>query len=74
MGLLDLLPTSNLGLDGATPTRIPSANPASTLHFQSSINDKPDITQSPSNLDLDGAKPGVSPTGQKLPYLDNLPK
>ena len=74
MGLLDLLPTSNLGLDGATPAKIPSANPASTLHFQSSINDKPDITQSPSKLDLDGAKPAVSPTGQKLPYLDNLPK
>jgi hypothetical protein len=74
MGLLDLLPTSNLGLDGITPAKIPSANPASTLHFQSSINDKPDIAQSPSNLDLDGGKPAVSPTGQKLPYLDNLPK
>lgn len=74
MGLLDLLPTSNLGLDGVTPPRIPSANPASTLHFESSINDKPDITQSPSRLDLDGIKPVVSPTGQKLPYIDNLPK
>ena len=74
MGLLDLLATSNLGLDGVTPVKIPSANPASTLHYQSSINDKPDITQNPSTLDLDGTKPVVSPTGQKLPYLDNLPK
>lgn len=74
MGLLDLLPSSNLGLDGATPAKIPSANPASTLHFQSSINDTPNIEQSPSALDLNGGKPTVSLTGQKLPYLDNLPK
>ena len=73
MGLLDLLPTSNLGLDGATPTRIASANPASTLHFQSSINDQPNIDQSPSALDLNGVKPTVSPTGQGLPYMNNLP-
>ena len=73
MGLLDLLPTSNLGLDGATPAQIPSANPASTLHFQSSINDTPNIDQSPSALDIDGTKPTISPTGQQLPYLDHLP-
>lgn len=73
MGLLDLLPTSNLGLDGATPTRIPSANPASTLHYQSSITDVPNIDQSPSALDLNGTKPTISPSGQELPYLDHLP-
>ena len=73
MGLLDLLPSSNLGLDGITPATIPSANPASTLHFQSSINDQPNITQNPSTLDLNGAKPTISPTGQLLPYLNNLP-
>ena len=73
MGLLDLLPTSNLGLDGATPAIIASANPASTLHFQSSINDQPNIDQSPSALDLNGVKPTVSPTGQGLPYMNNLP-
>lgn len=73
MGLLDLLPTSNLGLDGATPSVIPSANPASTLHFQSSINDNPNIDQSPSTLDLNGIKPTISPSGQQLPYLDHLP-
>ena len=73
MGLLDLLPTSNLGLDGATPAIIPSANRTSTLHYQSSINDQPNIDQSPSALDLNGVKPTVSPTGQGLPYMDNLP-
>jgi len=73
MGLLDLLPTSNLGLDGATPAIIPSANPASTLHFQSSINNQPTIDQRPSALDLNGTPPTVSPTGQQLPYINNLP-
>ena len=73
MGLLALLPTSNLGLDGATPAIIPSANRTSTLHYQSSINDQPNIDQSPSALDLDGIKPVISPTGQQLPYLDHLP-
>ena len=73
MGLLDLLTTSNLGLQGATPETIPSANPNSTLHNQSSINNTPSIDQSPSSLDLDGQVPVVSPTGQGLPYMNNLP-
>jgi hypothetical protein len=73
MGLLDLLPSSNLGLQGATPVTIPSANPNSTLHNQSSINNIPAIDQSPSALDLDGQVPVVSPTGQGLPYMNNLP-
>ena len=74
MGLLDLLPSSNLGLDGATPVRIPSANPASTLHFQSSITDIPNIDQSPSVLDINGVPPTVSLSGQPLPYMNNLPR
>jgi hypothetical protein len=74
MGLLDLLPSSNLGLDGATPVRIPSANPASTLHFQSSITDIPNIDQSPSVLDINGVPPTVSLSGQPLPYMSNLPR
>lgn len=68
MGLLDLLPTSNLGLDGVTPTQIPSANPNSTLHYQYSINGIPVQQQqqpAPSELDLDGATPSK--------YLDNPP-
>jgi hypothetical protein len=73
MGLLDLLPNSNLGLQGATPSKIASANPTSTLHNQSSITDEPDIDQSPSNLDLNGTAPTTSPSGQKLPYVNNQP-
>jgi hypothetical protein len=73
MGLIDLLPNSNLGLQGATPVTIASANPNSTLHNQSSINNTPAIDQSPSSLDLDGQVPVVSPTGQGLPYMNNLP-
>jgi len=68
MGLLDLLPTSNLGLDGVTPAQIPSANPNSTLHYQSSINDNPLLPNgypAPSALDLDGNTPPK--------YLDNPP-
>ena len=68
MGLLDLLPTSNLGLDGTTPGQIPSANPNSTLHYQSSINDNPLLPNgypAPSVLDLDGVTPAR--------YLDNPP-
>lgn len=74
MGLLDLLPTSNLGLDGATPAIISSANPASTLHFQSSITDVPNIDQSPSALDINGVPPTVSLSGNPLPYMSNLPR
>jgi hypothetical protein len=73
MGLLDLLPSSNLGLQGSTPATIASANPNSTLHNQSSINNTPAIDQSPSSLDLDGQIPVVSPSGQGLPYMSNLP-
>jgi len=65
MGLLDMLQDSDLGLYGYTPSQIPSANPQSTLHYESSINDEPDIPQSPSNLSLEGYTPDQ--------YLDNLP-
>lgn len=76
MGLLDLLPTSNLGLDGATPALIPSAQPGSTLHNIYSITGVPGQTQiqpAPSALDLDGVPPTVSPSGQQLPYMAHLP-
>ncbi len=68
MGLLDLLPSSNLGLQGSTPGQIPSANPNSTLHYQSSINNNPTLGggfPAPSELDLDGVTPSK--------YLDNPP-
>jgi len=76
MGLLDLLPTSNLGLDGATPGLTPSAQPGSTLHDVYSITGNPAQTQvqpAPSVLDLGGVPPTVSPSGQGLPYMANLP-
>ena len=68
MGLLDLLPTSNLGLDGITPAPISSANINSSLHYQYSINGAPvqaAPVPAPSELDLDGATPSK--------YLDNPP-
>jgi hypothetical protein len=120
MALLDLLPTSTLGLQGITPPLSLNADPASTLHYQSSINNDPllpntsppypppstldrngatppslpdgDLNSSlhyqssinndptldpnlppPSQLDLGGIPPSVSPTGQGLPYINNLP-
>lgn len=68
MGLLNLLPTSNLGLQGQTPPQIPSANPNSTMHYQYSLNGIP--VQSPpvpppSDLDLNGITPPK--------YSDNPP-
>jgi len=65
MGLIDLLPNSDLGLRGRTPAQKPSSRSNSRLHFQSSITDEPDIDQSPSELDLDGQTPSK--------YLDNPP-
>ena len=76
MGLLDLLPSSNLGLHGTTPGLTPSAQPGSTLHDVYSITGNPAQTQvqpAPSVLDLNGVPPTVSPSGQQLPYLDHLP-
>ena len=67
MGLLDLLPSSNLGLQGSTPPQIPSANPNSALHNQYSINGVPVQAPAPppSELDLNGITPPK--------YLDNPP-
>lgn len=59
------LPNSTLGLGGQTPAQREGANPNSTLHNQSSINNNPAITQAPSILDLDGNTPAK--------YLDNPP-
>lgn len=59
------LPNSILGLQGQTPATRPGANPTSTLHSQSSINNNPAIGQSPSTLDLNGTTPSK--------YLDNKP-
>ena len=76
MGLLNLLPTSNFGLQGATPAQIQSANPGSTLHNIYSITGNPAQNQTqpaPSVLDISGVPPVISPTGQALPYINHLP-
>ena len=66
MGILNnQLPNSTLGLKGSTPGQRAGANPNSTLHNQSSINNNPEIAAKPSQLDLDGATPSK--------YLDNPP-
>lgn len=68
MGLLDLLPSSNLGLQGQTPAQIPGANSNSTIHNQYSINGvpiQPPPVPAPSELDLNGITPPK--------YLDNPP-
>lgn len=63
--LTNQLPNSTLGIQGQTPAQVPGANPNSTLHNQSSINNNPAIQQQPSSLDLDGTTPPK--------YLDNPP-
>lgn len=67
MGILNTQLTGTaLGLKGVTPPTRPGANPNSTLHNQSSINNNPVIDQSPSDLDLNGVTPSK--------YSDNLPE
>ena len=76
MGLLDRLPNSNLGLKGATPAKVPGSEKTSTMHYESSINNTPKLTNpklAPSSLDLDGKIPTLAPLGQKLPYDLNRP-
>ena len=69
MGLIDLLPKSDFGLQGQTPAKVQDANESSTLHNEYSINGKPKQTGAlpkPSTLDLEGKVPAK--------YTDNLPK
>tara|TARA_R110000822_G_scaffold79056_1_gene189314 strand:+ start:350 stop:559 length:210 start_codon:yes stop_codon:yes gene_type:complete len=63
--LINQLPNSTLGLGGATPGQNPGADPTSTLHFESSINNTPAIDSPPSELDLNGVTPPK--------YSDNPP-
>lgn len=66
-GILDnQLPNSILGLGGQTPGQNPGADPDSTLHNQSSLNNTPPISRPASVLDLNGATP--------TKYLDNPPR
>lgn len=66
MGILKTQLLSRFGLGGQRPAQMPGANPKSTLHNTSSINNNPAILRTPSNLDLDGKTPER--------YLDNPPR
>lgn len=67
MSLINKLSDSVLGLKGSTPDKRAGAQKTSTLHFQSSITDNPDILAGQSELSLKGKKPASN-------YLDNLPE
>lgn len=66
MALLDKLAESPYGLKGQTPSKLPGADKASTLHNTTSITNIPQGEYPASNLDLNGK------IGAK--YTDNLPK
>ena len=66
MGLIDKLKDSPYGLKGQTPSKVPGADKASTLHNTTSINNTPEGKHPASSLDLNGK------IGAK--YVDNLPK
>jgi len=67
MSLFTKLKDSVLGLKGVTPSIRDGAKNTSTLHYNSSITDKPDILARESQLSLKGKKPDNN-------YLDNLPE
>jgi len=67
MSLITKIKDSVLGLKGSTPDKRDGAQKTSTLHFQSSITDNPDILAGQSELSLKGKKPSDN-------YLDNLPE
>ena len=67
MSLLSKVKESVLGLKGETPSKRPAALQTSTLHYNSSITDNPDILAQQSRLSLKGKKPANN-------YIDNLPE
>ena len=67
MSLKQKLKDSVHGLKGQTPSTRDGAKNTSTLHFQSSITDNPDILAQQSKLSLKGKKPSYN-------YMDNLPE
>lgn len=67
MSLRNKLKDSVYGLKGETPSKRDGAKGTSTLHYNSSITDNPDILASTSELSLKGKKPAYN-------YMDNLPE
>lgn len=68
MALKDLLPTSRFGYKGETPPSV-ATPPLSSLHNQTSINNRPAGKRPPSTLDLNGETPvqykDVAPEGAR---------
>lgn len=67
MSLLSKVKESALSLKGQTPTQRAGALKTSSLHYNSSITDNPDILAQQSRLSLKGKKPANN-------YIDNLPE
>tara|TARA_R100001509_G_scaffold152775_1_gene113263 strand:- start:773 stop:1045 length:273 start_codon:yes stop_codon:yes gene_type:complete len=67
MSLKAKLKDSVHGLKGLTPPTRDGAKNTSTLHYNSSITDNPDILAGQSELSLKGEKPSYN-------YMDNLPE
>ena len=67
MSLKAKLKDSVHGLKGLTPETRDGAKNTSTLHYNSSITDNPDILAGQSELSLKGEKPSYN-------YMDNLPE
>ena len=69
MSLKDLLPKSVFGYKGEKPPSF-ATSPTSTLHNESSINNRPKILKNPSILDLDGKTPeqykNTAPVGSRV--------
>lgn len=75
--------------NGSTPSINPLATAQSQLHdaysitgdnfnvvngdYQQYLDGVGNILPTPSNLDINGVPPTISPSGQGLPYLNNLP-
>ena len=75
--------------NGSTPSINPLATTQSPMHdsysitgdnfsvvngdYQQYLDGTGNILPTPSNLDLSGVTPTISPSGQGLPYLNNLP-
>ncbi len=74
MGLLDNLSKMYLGLKGQKPN-FNGETPQSTLHYQSSIINKPKIVKPASILDeADNFNKNKYKSRAGLKYTDNLPK
>lgn len=89
LDLLQNQGSSLTAYDGATPSINPLATPQSQMHtgysingadfgnvnnaYQEYLDGTPNFLPTPSQLDLNGGIPNVSPSGQGLPYLNNLP-